>query len=823
MITKLQIKNWRSHSDTVLDFCEGTNALIGIMGSGKTSVLDALCFALFGTFPTAASKKIRLEDVVSKKPKEAKEAEIQIFFELGDNEWCVKRVISKIKATSAELRKKVSGQNKISPTQEPDGEIAAAKITGGQNISEWQLVEGPQPSKVTEEVERLLKIDYDLFTRAIYSEQNELDTFLTIPKGQRMKKIDQLLAIDRFEKARQSVLALSGRCAQAASEKMELLQRMEISGTDSLPRLQAELEQLLQEKKRIEEKISESRDLKESVGRHLSELRKNRENYIQVVHDLETAKALLSQNEADIEALKGGLTAEEVAYSEMTTSELQSKVEKAAASEQLLRSNREAEEKKLNDIRGVIASKSAKLSFLETDRIPGLRTAIEERDKIKLQLRKLNPKKIQEEMDSCSKSIDKARTAAQRARLQIEQVEESLRELSRVGAQCPICDQELSEKKKESLEKHKTEAVEKLKSQVVKHESAAYEITEQLASLESRLKEAKLLEARLEATGDSEAQLKFAEGAVVQLKTEVENHGVEARMLEKMLRLLEAELESSHAAAERLRSVLGKRTSLMSKMEKSRLLQENVNELSVRRSHVRVVTQGEIEHSENEYARAISLLSSCETKSSSILPLISEKQAWINELNVRAAETDKLRSEAKRMEELAGQFRLLESSLQATQSQLRKNFISAVNQAMHNLWGCLYPYRDFWSCRLAIEEGDYVLQLADSTGWMPADGTASGGERAMACLALRMAFALVLAPQLRWLVLDEPTHNLDQRAVEDLAGVLRDNIGEFVDQVFLITHDPALENAVSGYLYRFERDKEKDEPTRMVRVVGPNE
>jgi len=70
---------------------------------------------------------------------------------------------------------------------------------------------------------------------------------------------------------------------------------------------------------------------------------------------------------------------------------------------------------------------------------------------------------------------------------------------------------------------------------------------------------------------------------------------------------------------------------------------------------------------------------------------------------------------------------------------------------------------------------------------------------------LRIAFALVLAPQLRWLVLDEPTHNLDSKSVSELARVLRDKISEFVDQVFIITHDHTLENAVSGYLYKFEK------------------
>ena len=111
------------------------------------------------------------------------------------------------------------------------------------------------------------------------------------------------------------------------------------------------------------------------------------------------------------------------------------------------------------------------------------------------------------------------------------------------------------------------------------------------------------------------------------------------------------------------------------------------------------------------------------------------------------------------------------------------------------------------------------MQLLERTGkWVNVEGIVSGGERSIASLALRIAFSLVLAPQLRWLILDEPTHNLDQNAVEDLAETLRERIGEFVDQVFLITHDEKLENAVTGSLYRLEREKEKDGVTKVIMI-----
>ena len=50
MITSLELTNWRTHSNTTLDFEKGTNVIIGVMGSGKSSIVNAITYALFGTF-----------------------------------------------------------------------------------------------------------------------------------------------------------------------------------------------------------------------------------------------------------------------------------------------------------------------------------------------------------------------------------------------------------------------------------------------------------------------------------------------------------------------------------------------------------------------------------------------------------------------------------------------------------------------------------------------------------------------------------------------------------------------------------------------------
>ena len=146
MLKKVSISNWRSHATSQLDFSSGTNGLVGILGSGKSSVLDAICFGLFGTFPNLQAKKIKLDDLIMRKPSTKERAEVSIDFDADGKDYSVKRVIDRGKGTTyCELKE--SGI----------------------------IIESPSAARVTEVVEKILKVNYDLFSQAVYSEQNALD------------------------------------------------------------------------------------------------------------------------------------------------------------------------------------------------------------------------------------------------------------------------------------------------------------------------------------------------------------------------------------------------------------------------------------------------------------------------------------------------------------------------------------------------------------------------------------------------------------------------------------------------------------------------
>ena len=194
MITKIRMKNWRSHSNTELDFTKGTNVLVGILGSGKSSVMNALCFGLFGTFPDLQVRKLKLDDIIMKKPKKENVSEIIIDFEIDGKDYSVMRVIERGKGTTY------------------------SEIKNGE-----ELMESPNTQRVTEVVEKILKINYELFSKAIYSEQNNMDYFLRLAKGERMKRIDNLLMIDKFEKVRASSSSIRNKLVERKIGKESVL------------------------------------------------------------------------------------------------------------------------------------------------------------------------------------------------------------------------------------------------------------------------------------------------------------------------------------------------------------------------------------------------------------------------------------------------------------------------------------------------------------------------------------------------------------------------------------------------------------------------
>ena len=169
MLKKLILTNWKSHKNNIIEFNKGYNLFVGNIGSGKTSIFDAIVFALFGSTPNINSRKILAKDVIMSKPLDENEAIVILEFEIETNIYKVERTIFKNKSSQAKL------------------------------YLNDKLIRGPKPSDVNEEIENILKINIDLFMKANYAEQNSIDYFLKMPANERKNLFDNIFGISKYD------------------------------------------------------------------------------------------------------------------------------------------------------------------------------------------------------------------------------------------------------------------------------------------------------------------------------------------------------------------------------------------------------------------------------------------------------------------------------------------------------------------------------------------------------------------------------------------------------------------------------------------------
>ncbi|HLD80459.1 MAG TPA: SMC family ATPase [archaeon] len=895
MIKKVVLDNWKSHKHSVFEFGKGTNVLVGVMGSGKTSVVDAVSFALFGTFPALRAKKLRLEDVITSKPYVAGSARVQVDFDNNNQVFtAVREVDRKGKTSLSELR--VNGK----------------------------LVEGPMTQRVNLAIERVTGMDYDLFSKAVYAEQNEIDYFLKLGVGERKKKIDELLELHKYENARQNATFVLNRLRERGLQKEQALERVagELSGVGErelieglkatskelealkaygealgqrLKTDEARLEELKARKEKFEALQRSSHQLQGSVDQLKAQADALAERHGTTHKTLEE----ISSDYADAELKFKALKARDVEREEVALKEKEVSTNKKALEEELARAMSE-----LGAYSGYSAMELKRLAAEATaessefagkykafgeellrlgETVAGVAGRIESRErqasdnkKQALELRELE-KMLQgfdEKYPELEKMFKEKEQLLQASKVEASINEKTVKEL-REGAgrlvsakdSCPVCGHaldeehkkkvieekrakmsELEEKAREAKERADAlmENYEELKSVIERKadisrkvellgsfEKREQDLQKEIAYLEGERKKfteslfgkrqtlkgleekkdalarkTQLLESNLEKALKAEALAKGIEAAsreVVHMKALLER--IKSEVSRENLEALEGDLEKLRALKQLVvaRRELGQKKALLEEaLEKARALEFN---------------EKEFVHALESVGKAGAELREKRVEEKRLEDRVTEARKKIEVLEKLKAEKEQLEGEVEKTHRAEKSITLLKNSLLETQTKLREAFVDSTNEAMEELWRKIYPYSDYESVRIAIDSGDYVLQLKEKEKvWKNVEAVASGGERSAAALALRLAFSLILAQKLSWVILDEPTHNLDDRGIEKMAELLRDGLPQLIDQVFVITHEEKLKRAGNGSTHVIHRNKDLEEWASIERV-----
>jgi exonuclease SbcC len=578
--------------------------------------------------------------------------------------------------------------------------------------------------------------------------------------------------------------------------------------------LKNSLTQMLAEKEEMRKSFDEVSVQKVELEREVSELQSIKEKLGLLKREERGANSAIDETKKSLMSLEASLKDQTREAIEQKSFELKEKIAS-------LEKNLKESQARYENIGSEISKLKTNLDFLKKEKIEKLGNEIEEKLRIKNDfehLRSIVGDDVVNQLDEKGNLHEKLICEVQDLRSKINDLDEIIQQLSTLEGKCPICDSRLTEERKNLLIEQKQLQIKALKEKL---ESAgkSKELSErELKRLEEAAKklDEMVIEIRdfdVKRTDLENSKRLFAELSELTVKTDNQLSQLRNE-IEEISSKLKENVERNHAfeilsmKQKEYEDKLGRFNELMEQRIK---FEEEIKIVEAK------IFEKDLTEMENRLKELIGKEKEVETKISGSDQLVREREIRIDEYERELKQVLKEAEEVRKLDKLIKDLKIFEKALELTQVELRTEFIEAVNYSMNKLWDTLYPYKDFIGVKLAVEEGDYIQQLQERDGkWVNVEGVASGGERSIACLALRIAFALVLAPQLRWLVLDEPTHNLDSKSVEDLAETLRERIGEFVDQIFLITHDEKLEDAVTGSLYRLEREKEKDGVTKVI-------
>ena len=225
--------------------------LSGPTGSGKSSIIDAICFALYGSIP-------RLNGVAPVISLGKNEARIRLRFEVEGELYTVSRLVAR------------------------QGEGASqrdVRLEGGGAI-----VEGVR--EVDARIEKLLGLGFDHFTRTVVLPQGRFAAFLEDTPSGREKLLKQLLDLGVYEEMRKRAAARASRLEADLANLGTQLHELLVTDTD-LTRAEGSVEGL----RRLTEHAAAALDRLEAATDTLGEASRRREVVVEELARLEKVSA----------------------------------------------------------------------------------------------------------------------------------------------------------------------------------------------------------------------------------------------------------------------------------------------------------------------------------------------------------------------------------------------------------------------------------------------------------------------------------------------------------------------------------------------------
>ncbi|MGM0592000.1 MAG: DNA double-strand break repair ATPase Rad50 [Halobacteriota archaeon] len=865
---RIRLRHFKPYADTDLGLGDGVTVIHGLNGSGKSSLLEACFFALYGSKALDGT----LDDVITNGEEEC---EIDLWFTHAGGDYHIERHL------------KTSGER----TQ------TAKCVLTGPDVS----VEGARD--VRRFVVDLLRMDAEAFLNCAYVRQGEVNKLINATPSARQDMIDDLLQLGRLEeyreRAREARLGvgdvLDTKRALLDDRDSKIQSKEDADLHERLNALQSRRKEVEAEIERFESNREQARHTRDAAQEVIDEYAERRAELDDVADDISALEAQIAETERERDDVRDRIGERhdevEAAKTErnerLVETELESRdadaVEERLAelerreselSEELSEARLEAQA--LGNQAETLEEKAETLSERATERREQADRLRSEADELEASLaeRRGRLADLESELEDAVTQFDEAPTEvgeAARYRSEVREEFEEIRERQREASvelntvrqrvesaerlleegKCPECGQPVEDSSHvEGLDEDR-ERIADLESTLatLRDERDAVEATvetaESLAETEQRI-------THLRSDRDTlEELLEEREAAIAEKRQEADQRSAEAADLEdradearqaaagqveraderrEEVETLREERESVETRCERLDEIASRTVRIAeleadierlqaqreSKAELNDERRERLREKRARRDELReAVDDDELEAAEADRERATAYLEKVEAKLTELASRRDELQndiggvtQDIRQLETLREEREELAARVDALESLYEEAEALETMYGDLRAELRQRNVESLERMLNETFDLVYGNDAYSHIRL---DGEYELTVFQKDGRPLAPDQLSGGERALFNLSLRCAIYRLLAEGIDGaapmppLILDEPTVFLDAGHVSRLVDLVEEMRSLGVRQIVIVSHDDELVGAADE-LVTVEKD-----------------
>ncbi len=798
LLQQLSLENIRSYEKETVIFPEGSTLLSGDIGSGKSSLLLAIEFALFGSSRSNLSAEALLR-------KGSTKAQVELHFLLAEKEVVVRRGLKKtargIQQTAGEVV--VNGVKKeLTPV-----EIKAELLS---------LLGYPE--------ELVSKGKNYLFRYTVYCPQEEMKLILQENAEQRLEILRKIFNIDKYSIVRENlypylreirkeltVLETKVEPIQSLQEKISILQKEREA-------LRVGLEQLSLKKKPVEER-------RERVKKKLLVLEEKEKKKVVLENEIKQSSSLLkelSSQETSLSEKQKGLM---LFLNELLLSEELSK-------EGVLLEVKDLEEKKEGFLRRrmelekQISLCQERISFLQGE-LKEQNFSKEQVELLKRRIKEqegalLGREELEKELERLLNLERENSEFFQKTKTLLEASSQLLERILHLD-QCPTCLQEVDSLYKEGIRKREGERSSELGKELEQLESQRREILSKKEGTSKKKKNLEEIEKASLKYGMELRSLQEKEQRALDLRRalqeEAKKNNVLVRSLEEFLRDSSLQLERINLRLSQLESL---RDKVLRKEEKEKDLKNCEAELQgvlVRKKELllkeeemkgklKVLMEESLAFgSGSEGGRIEDLRKELE------LVVEEEKTLSLEEARMKTSSFHFQEQEVALKKELSLLFDLEKNLLQRKEmySWLNDFFLQLTYTIEKELMLRIYHhfnqlFQEWFS--LLVEDNQLYARLdeqftpvVEQAGHSISFAHLSGGERTAVSLAYRLALNKVINDVVGeiqtkdLLILDEPTDGFSSEQLEKMHDLI-DHLG--LAQILIVSHEPKVESFVDN-------------------------